>query len=86
MGQKNCILPLKFLGAMVVERLILKEHINLVCTKVARLFGVIRKICGLINQSCQLPSHFSLIYPHLTCCNIVWASTYCMPPTSVVFT
>ncbi len=37
-------------GVTIEERLRWKEHINLVCTKVARSLGVIRKTCGLVNQ------------------------------------
>ena len=42
----------------------------------ARSLGVIRKISNLINEKCLLTLYYSLIYPHLTYCNIVWGSTY----------
>ena len=64
----------KFLGVLVDEKINWKEHINLVCNKVARSLCVIRKISGLVNQDCLLTLYFSLIYPHLTYCNVVWSS------------
>ena len=70
------VTSVKFLGVLVDEKINWKEHINLVCNKMARSLGVIRKISGLVNQDCLLTLYFSLIYPHLTYCNIVWASTY----------
>lgn len=70
------VTKVKFLGGLVDEKINWKEHINLVCNKMARSFGVIRKISGLLNRECLLTLYFSLIYPHLTYCNIVWASKY----------
>ena len=38
--------------------------------------GIIRKISGFISQNALHILYYSLIYPHLSYCNIVWASTY----------
>ena len=70
------VTAVKFFAVLVDEKINWKEHINLVCNKVSRTLGVIRKISGLVNQNCLLTLYYSLIYPHVTYCNIVWASTY----------
>ena len=66
----------KFLGVLIDERLSWQEHINLVNNKVRKSIGIIRKISGLISQNALRILYYSLIYPHLSYCNLVWASTY----------
>lgn len=38
--------------------------------------GIIRKVCSLINRSCFLTLYYSLIFPYISYCNIIWASTH----------
>ena len=65
----------KFLGVLIDERLSWEEHINLVNNKVRKSIDIIRKISGLISQNALQTLYYSLIYPHLSYCNLVWAST-----------
>ena len=44
--------------------------------KVLKSIGIIRKMCSFISQNALNILYYSLIYPHLSYCNIVWASTY----------
>ena len=66
----------RFLGILKDEKLSWKNHISFVCMKVTKSLGIIRKISGLLNFSCLLTLYYSLIFPYLTYCNIVWASTF----------
>ena len=66
----------KFLGVLIDEHLSWEEHINLVNNKVRKSIGIIKKISGLISQNALRILYYSLIYPHLSYCNLVWASTY----------
>ena len=66
----------KFLGVLIDERLSWQEHINLVNNKVRKSIGIIRKISGFISQNALRILYYSLIYPHLSYCNLIWASTY----------
>ena len=66
----------KFLGVLVDEHLSWKEHIHSVTNKVSRSLGIIKRIRDFVHQSCLLTLYYSLIYPYLIYCNIVWASTY----------
>ena len=66
----------KFLGVLVDEKLNWKEHIHNVTNKMSKSVGVISKITEYINRKCLLALYHSLVYPHITYCNIVWGSTY----------
>ncbi len=39
-------------------------------------YGIIRRVSHLVNWSCLMTLYYSLIYPYLTYCNIVWAASY----------
>lgn len=43
--------------------------------KVMKSIGIIRRNCGFISQSVLKILYYSLIYPHISYCNIVGAST-----------
>lgn len=66
----------KFLGVIVDEALSWKNHIALVSKKIMKSYGIIRRVSSFINRSCLLTLYYSLIYPYLSYCNLVWASTY----------
>ena len=66
----------RFLGIIIDESLSWREQISCVCQKVNKSIGIIRRISNLINKKCLLTLYYSLIYPHLSYCNIVWGSTY----------
>ncbi len=70
----------KFLGIIVDKGLMWKNHTELVCKKIMKTYGIIRRISSLVNRSCLLTLYYSLIYPYLSYCNIIWASTF---PTSL---
>ena len=65
-----------FLGVMVDEKYCWKEHIDMITKKVAKSVGIVKKNCPFLNRACLKTLYYSLIYPYLTYCNIVWASTY----------
>lgn len=65
-----------FLGILIDERLSWKSHIYHVCNKISKSVGIIRKFRSLVNQKCLLTLYYSLIYPYLTYCNIIWGATY----------
>lgn len=66
----------RFLGVIVDDKLSWKEHVNNVSKKISKLVGVISKVRDSINDKCLLSLYHSLIYPHITYCNIVWGTTY----------
>ncbi len=66
----------RFLGVMVDERCSWKEHIDYVAKKVSKLLGIVKKISSFLSRSSIHILYYSLIYPHLIFCNLVWANTY----------
>lgn len=71
--QKQCI---KFLGVYIDENLSWKIHINNICKKIAKSVGIIYRSRHLLSPTTKLCLYYTLIYPYLTYCNIVWSSTY----------
>ena len=66
----------KFLGVIIDDRLNWKQHIDSVCMKSMKMLGILRKIIPFVLPSSHLTLYYSLIFPHINYCNIVWASTY----------
>ena len=66
----------KFLGVIIDDRLNWKQHIDTVCMKSMKMLGILRKICPFVLPSSHLTLYYSLIFPHINYCNIVWASTF----------
>ena len=65
-----------FLGVIIHERLNWKIHISYVCKKISKSIGIIGKFRSLLHHKCLLTLYYSLIYPYLTYCNIIWGATY----------
>ena len=82
----NQVSSTKFLGVIVDEKLSWKEHIHALTNKMSRSLGIIRRVRGLVHQACLLTLYYSLIYPYLIYCNIVWASTYPLNLHSLLIT
>lgn len=72
----NRVSSARFLGVTVDEQCNWKEQIDCVAKKVSKSVGIIRKISSFLNRSTLLTLYYSLIYPYLTYCNLVWANTY----------
>ena len=65
-----------FLGIIIHERLDWKSHISYVSKKISKSIGIIGKFRSLIHHKSLLTLYYSLIYPYLTYCNIIWGATY----------
>ena len=64
----------KFLGVNLDEKLAWNEHINGLCSKIARSIGVINKLNFLPSRILR-NLYFTLLHSHLNYCNIIWASS-----------
>ena len=67
---------IKFLGVYLDENLSWKIHINYISKKISKSVGIIYRSRFLLSLVTKLSLYYSLIYPYLTYCNIVWSSTY----------
>ena len=67
----------KFLGVYIDQHLTSKTHINYICTKISIYsIGLLYKARFYLPSNSLLSLYYTLIYPYLTYCNLVWASTY----------
>ena len=66
----------KFLGVIVEESLTWNAHVEWICKKITKSCGIIRRISSLISRQCSMTLYYSLIFPYLSYCNIIWGSTY----------
>lgn len=65
-----------FLGIIVDGSLSWREQADWVSSKVNKSIGIIRRTSDLVSRKCLLTLYYSLIYPYMSYCNIVWASTF----------
>ena len=65
-----------FLGVVLDEHLTWKSHVALVANKISKSIGIIRKSSPYLQNSSLRTLYFSLIYPYLQYCYLVWSSTY----------
>lgn len=66
----------KFLGVFVDQHLDWKEHINYISAKVARNVGILTRAFRLLPKTARIKLYYAIVFPYLSYCNIVWASTY----------
>src|SRR6218665_2403733 len=66
----------KFLGVIIDSHLSWKDHITLITNKISRNLGIISRIKYCLPFHVLLNLYYSLIFPYLSYCNIVWGSNY----------
>src|ERR1700733_7535395 len=68
----------RFLGidVHVDQHLTWKNHINNISSKIAKNVGILARTAYLLPTSIRLNLYYSLVYPYLTYCNMIWSSTY----------
>src|ERR1043165_1332461 len=67
----------KFLGVHIDEILSWQVHIAEISKKLAKNIGIISRIRHFLPRHSLVSLYYSLIYPYLSYCNLIWASTYC---------
>ena len=65
-----------FWGVILDEHLSWKPQISYVGNKLSKSIGIIYKSSFYLFKSCLRTLYFSLIYPYLYYCSIIWATTY----------
>ena len=66
----------KFLGVYIDQHLKWKVHIEEINKKITKNIGILKRISHVIPSHILINLYFTLIYPYLTYCNIIWTSTY----------
>jgi hypothetical protein len=67
---------IKFLGVVIDENLSWKLHISYICKKISKSTGIIFRCRYYLSTKTKLSLYYTLVYPYLTYCNIVWSSNY----------
>ena len=75
----QCIEQVKetvFLGVQLDEELSWKSHISHIAGKISKSIGIISKASFYLLQKSLFTLYYSIVYPYIDYCNVVWASTY----------
>lgn len=65
----------KYLGVTLDDDLSFKEHINNLCSRVAKNIGVLYRVSHYVPIDVILKMYYALIYPYLTYCVLVWGGS-----------
>ena len=65
-----------FLGVTVDQNLKFDAHISKTCKKVSKSIGVLYKIKDYLSYQTRRQLYFTLIFPYLNYCNLVWGATH----------
>ena len=67
---------IKFLGVYIDQHLTWKTHVNFFAAKISKSVRLLYKAKCYLPSKSLLTLYYALIYPYLTYCNLIWASTY----------
>ena len=76
------VMDVKFLGIIFDDKLNWKKHIDHISKKISRSIGILYKLRQYVNSDTMLSLYYTLVYPYLTYCNIIWGNackTYLKP-------
>lgn len=66
----------KYLGVIIDNNLSWKQYIHELCKKISRGIGIISKLRYFVHDLILKQLYYSLVYPYLTYCMIIWGFTY----------
>lgn len=66
----------KFLGVIVDQKLTWHQHIAYISLKISKSLNILSRLKHKLPQKCLISLYYSLIYPHLNYCIIIWGSAY----------
>jgi len=66
----------KFLGVIVDQNPTWSEHITQITNKVSKNIGILSRISYKLPAHTLISLYYSLIYPYLAYCNMIWSSNY----------
>ncbi|ELU04669.1 hypothetical protein CAPTEDRAFT_75643, partial [Capitella teleta] len=62
----------RFLRVIIDDRVTWANHITHVSNKIAKSIGIINKVKHSLKQDTLMILYYSLIYPYLTFCFLLW--------------
>jgi len=66
----------KFLGVIIDNKLNYRNHISFICNKLSKTAGILNKIKNIVPIDIMIQLYYSLAYPYIHYCNLVWGNTY----------
>lgn len=63
---------IKYLGIWIDDKLSWKAHVDHIKSKLSKTTGILHKIKHLLNVETLLLLYYSIAYPYLQYCNLVW--------------
>src|SRR5579872_4641501 len=66
----------KFLGVIVDQKLNWQQHNVYISLKISKSLNILNMLKYIIQKKCLISLYYSLVYPHLNYCIIVWGSAY----------
>ena len=66
----------KFLGVIIDEKLIWRNHVNYISTKIANVIGILIKARFCLCKETLVSLCYTFIYPYLTYCHSVWGDSF----------
>jgi len=74
----------KFLGVHLDRKLNFSHHVRFVSSKLSKTVGIFYRIRDLVPESLLISLYYSLFYPYLIYCVLVWGNTYDEQINSIV--
>ena len=69
-----CLNNQKILGVTVDNEITFSKHVDIICTKLGRLSGLLRRICNHLTLEAKLLFYNSYVLPTIDYCTVVWGS------------
>ena len=66
----------EFLGVHIDKTLKFNLHIDKISNKISKSVGIIFKLRQFLSMENRVQLYYTLIYPYLNYCNLVWGGTY----------
>ena len=72
----SCVSQVKFLGTIIDDGLAWRPHIDYICKKLSKAISFMYSIKPYVTQEILCGLYYSLVYPYLTYCNVIWRNTF----------
>ena len=66
----------KFLGVFIDENVNWNEHLSFVTNKLAKMYGILYRVCNNLTPESLTNIYYTLCYPHLAYCASILSKRY----------
>ena len=66
----------KYLGVYIDQKLKWNNHVNHIQSKLAKSLGILHKVKNLLTKDTLVTLYYTLFYPYLHYCNVVWGMAH----------